>query len=174
MRRSTASLARVVLAGILVSGALAGLSATAGATGSGWQVSTTYPPTPILISATSCPSSSICFGLGETGETEAFFTTTNNGSSWTAQTIGPLFEPQVPPLSLTCPTTTVCFDADEVTTDAGTHWTEFNIDNGRFSPTAFTCTSSTSCIEVGDDPPCPRQRPSPAPPIRAPPGPSSR
>ena len=105
----------------------------------------------------SCPTVSICFGVGSTESGEAqIYSTTNSGLSWAARAI-----PNSDGLGISCPTAKMClfagfsyspyYETGEIyaTTNAGASWVKQSLPYGALWLTGVACTSASECHAVG-------------------------
>jgi photosystem II stability/assembly factor-like uncharacterized protein len=119
------------------------------------------PAISTTLSGVSCPAAQDCVAVGSQGSgTAAIFTTTNGGSTWTAQTTG-----ATDLWAVSCPTTSDCWavggfggtDGEiDATTDGGTTWVAqtasnplYPIPGDTYELHGVSCPTTTDCWASG-------------------------
>jgi photosystem II stability/assembly factor-like uncharacterized protein len=100
-----------------------------------------------------------CAAVGDFGETPRIEYTSNDGETWTPQTVP---TPSDGMYAVACPTTRTCYAggadfSDHAivlsTTDAGAHWNFASLSAFQPYPVrSISCTDATTCLAVGDTP----------------------
>lgn len=102
------------------------------------------------ITSLSCPSTTFCVGVDIDGEAFSY-----NGTSWGNFAQVTPTSPPTPLTTVSCPSTSFCLALDEYgnsyTSTNGKNWTTV-ASGATMAPTSVSCSSSSYCEAVGNDP----------------------